>query len=347
MIESIRDFSGPLAGFPLTRTGPSNAEWRRSSAAPLASCTNVARIRYSVIGSNSDAEFPYVDGIPSLRDAIDLARIYPGIYHDGAATHILREVTRRAEGARFFTGLTHRWRAFPDGQIELLLHYSRHRRDSTRVGLYGWQNCIGSPPPLRGATTFDSGKPLGAELSDLRGIAHRIGYMKAAEALRSLHAVTWRSEFQNRQGADAKIPVDVSIDAAIRPVCDALNRIPGVRTLWSCGGHALRRSRPYVVFEAPEAFALKINRMLWLERHITLTYRWNMTANFKDSGELQWLIEAPGIPRGHYWPIARRRIDAELLTLASLISEVHSRGADVVDGDRDSAIDASIPGERR
>ncbi len=77
MIESIRDFSGPLAGFPLTRTGPSNAEWRSSSAAPLASCTNVARIRYSVIGSNSDAEFPYVDGIPSLRDAIDLARIYP------------------------------------------------------------------------------------------------------------------------------------------------------------------------------------------------------------------------------------------------------------------------------
>lgn len=43
----------------------------------------------------------------------------------------------------------------------------------------------------------------------------------------------------------------VSIDAGIAPLVLAMNKLPGVRTLWSCEGHpysALER-RPYVVFE--------------------------------------------------------------------------------------------------
>lgn len=112
------------------------------------------------------------------------------------------------------------------------------------------------------------------------------------------------------------------IEPKIRPVCDALNAITAVRTLWSCEGHAFRPSRPYVVFEAPEATALQIHRMIG-DGHAggALTYWWRMTANFRDSGKLQWLIEAPTIPGWHYLPIARRKVDDELLTFASLLND--------------------------
>lgn len=112
------------------------------------------------------------------------------------------------------------------------------------------------------------------------------------------------------------------IEPKIRPVCDALNAISDVHTLWSCEGHASRPSRPYVVFEAPETIALQIHRMIG-DGHAggALNYWWNMTANFRDNGQLQWLIEAPTIPGWHYLPIARRRIDAELRTFASLLND--------------------------
>lgn len=114
------------------------------------------------------------------------------------------------------------------------------------------------------------------------------------------------------------------IEPKILPVCDALNAIPGVRTLWSCDGHATRPSRPYVVFESSEAFAFQVHQLLESEMdHGTLRYWWRLTANFRRSGGLQWLVEAPTIPTWHYWPIARRKIDAELLALASLFSSIH------------------------
>ncbi|WP_425953061.1 hypothetical protein [Ralstonia pseudosolanacearum] len=112
------------------------------------------------------------------------------------------------------------------------------------------------------------------------------------------------------------------IEPKIRPVCDALNRVAGVRTLWSCEGHAFRPSRPYVVFEAPESIALQVHRMIG-DGHAggKLHYWWNMTANFRENGELQWLIEAPAIPSWHYLPIVRQRIDAELLAFAALLKD--------------------------
>lgn len=112
------------------------------------------------------------------------------------------------------------------------------------------------------------------------------------------------------------------IEPKIRPVCDALNSIVGVRTLWSCEGHAFRPSRPYVVFEASESFALQVHRLIG-DGHAggRLTYWWNMTANFGENAQLQWLIEAASIPRWHYLPIVRQRIDTELLTFAALIND--------------------------
>lgn len=113
------------------------------------------------------------------------------------------------------------------------------------------------------------------------------------------------------------------IEPRIRPMCDALNRIAGVRTLWSCEGHASRPSRPYVVFEAPKSTALRVHQMIG-DGHAggRLKYWWRMTANFRDSGQLQWLIEAPSIPGWHYLPLARIRIDAELLAFAKLLDGI-------------------------
>lgn len=103
-------------------------------------------------------------------------------------------------------------------------------------------------------------------------------------------------------------------------MCDALNALPGVRTLWSCEGHALRPSRPYVVFEATMDLALQVQRMLHAENERgTLRYWWRQTANFQESGRLQWLIEAPSIPRWHFCPVVRRKVDAELIALATLL----------------------------
>jgi hypothetical protein len=111
------------------------------------------------------------------------------------------------------------------------------------------------------------------------------------------------------------------IEKGIRPVCDALNAISGVRTLWSCEGHPHRPSRPYVVFEAPEIVALGIHRALGLgDGGGTLVYCWWLTANFRDNGQLQWCIEPNcRIPRWRYLPVARRAVDAELLRLAAVI----------------------------
>lgn len=52
-----------------------------------------------------------------------------------------------------------------------------------------------------------------------------------------------------------------------------------------------------------------------------LIYWWRMSANIRHNAERQWLIEAPSISGWHYFPIARRRIDAELRAFAALLNE--------------------------
>lgn len=112
-----------------------------------------------------------------------------------------------------------------------------------------------------------------------------------------------------------------TIERGIRPVCDALNAIPEVRTLWSCQGHPERPSRPYVVFEAPERVALGVHQALGPGHGDgSLRYCWWLNANFRDNGQLQWCIEPNcRVPRWRYLPVARRAIDAELGRLAALI----------------------------
>lgn len=115
--------------------------------------------------------------------------------------------------------------------------------------------------------------------------------------------------------------MDMLIEPGIRPVCDALNRLDDVRTLWSCEGHPFRVSRPYVVFEAPEAVAFRLHKKIHPESvDASLEYCWWLTANFRPDGRLQWCLEPNcNIPRWRYLPFLRRKVDAELVRLAALI----------------------------
>ena len=191
----LSDYTGPLAAFPLERTGPENAYYRGWWERRVVPDDRVFRVEYEISGTNYDPAFPYVSGVPSLKEAITIARLYPGIYPDGSATHVLRRVTRRdieVDPSRKWTGQTHRWRVFPDWAIELLFAFARYGESQSnglrRVGIDQWLGQLPPPPSFRRDRALDNGKPLAAELSDLVYVASRFGYTKAANALRPLVA---------------------------------------------------------------------------------------------------------------------------------------------------------------
>ena len=89
MTAITSEYSGPLATFPLKRTGPSNAQWRRNADIRTEAERQVVLIEYAVRGTNTDTDLPYIDGIPSLRavrPTPSLGKSRPG---------------RRMEGIRF------------------------------------------------------------------------------------------------------------------------------------------------------------------------------------------------------------------------------------------------------
>lgn len=130
------------------------------------------------------------------------------------------------------------------------------------------------------------------------------------------------------EGKDAFI-----IEEGIKPVCDVLNSIPGVKTLWSCEGHPDRPSRPYVSFQSSQAFAHKVHRLLGAVQetgtgraNAKLKYNWWLVAHFNDAGELRYTIE----PNDYRIQLQRRfflfgsqwnkaEMNAELLRMADLL----------------------------
>lgn len=85
---------------------------------------------------------------------------------------------------------------------------------------------------------------------------------------------------------------DGYIEPDIRPVCDVLNAIEDVKTVYSCEGHMSRLSRPFVMFDAPPDIALKIHRLLgYGHGDGTLKLNWCMTSRFQDDGSMRYIIE--------------------------------------------------------
>lgn len=118
------------------------------------------------------------------------------------------------------------------------------------------------------------------------------------------------------------------IEPGVRPLCDALNTLPGVQTLWSCEGHPERPTRPYVTFLSSRetAFALHL-ALVSGAASAGLEFNWWLTAHFDDTGRMRFTIEPndyriPGKP----WPFPRRwnrqGIDRDLQRLADLVTQI-------------------------
>ena len=111
------------------------------------------------------------------------------------------------------------------------------------------------------------------------------------------------------------------IEPSIRPVCDALNCLDGVKTLWSCQGH-YRSPRPFVIFAASQNHAFKISTLLtdWYNEG-QLHFWWNVTGYFCEDGSMQYTIHPNDYRLESEWrylPLVRKHIDCELLRLAQL-----------------------------
>lgn len=128
-------------------------------------------------------------------------------------------------------------------------------------------------------------------------------------------------------GFDKDCPAIIDpIEPGIQPVCDALNSIQCVHTLWSCEGHPERPSRPYVTFIGPQETAFKIHQLLGPENGDKgLKYCWWLVAGFRDDGSMQYTIEPNDyrILEPHRLPFIRRwrktDMELELLRLAQLL----------------------------
>ena len=130
-------------------------------------------------------------------------------------------------------------------------------------------------------------------------------------------------------GFDKSAPaLSAPIEPGILPVCEVLNAIPGIQTLWSCEGHPERQSPPYVTFIGSQETAFQIDQLLsprW--GNGTLKYCWQVVANFRDDGSLQYTIEPNDqrLVRRHCLPIRRwskASMNQELLRLAELIEQM-------------------------
>jgi len=140
------------------------------------------RVTYDVAGTNGRSEYPYISGITSLKEAVAVAKRYPNIYGDGAATHIVRSIEcLHPDSAQTYCsrGATHRWRVFADGYIELLLVY-QWPFARQKSGLMQWRQSL-PLPPFRHVD-----HSLQTELHDLIAVAEQFGYRKAAESVRQL-----------------------------------------------------------------------------------------------------------------------------------------------------------------
>lgn len=120
-------------------------------------------------------------------------------------------------------------------------------------------------------------------------------------------------------GFDLNSPaIKAPIEPGVRPLCDALNALPGVHTLWSCQGHPEDGSRPYATFIAPAETAFAISRAIGPDNQdLGLHFYWNLTATFRDDGTLQYTIEPNDYrvtqPRWGGWLFARRLWDMQTM----------------------------------
>jgi hypothetical protein len=134
-------------------------------------------------------------------------------------------------------------------------------------------------------------------------------------------------------GFDLNAPaINAPIEPGIRPLCDALNALPGVHTLWSCEGHPEDASRPYATFIADAATAFKVHGAIGPDSGKRgLTFCWYLVASFRDDGTMQYTIEPNDyrVSKGtwqRWWSSRRwdqRLMENDLSRLAVLVAQLN------------------------
>lgn len=137
--------------------------------------------------------------------------------------------------------------------------------------------------------------------------------------------------------------MDQTIERKIQPLVDALNALPGVRTIASCEGHFSRISRPYVYFHCPPALAETIAARLHdlNMQDNKLSHWWHLTGMFNGEHRLCFSLEAPGLDhdRGFLnkflnYTVYRKKIDNDLNVLSNAFKNVPN---DPVNGRRENS----------
>lgn len=133
-------------------------------------------------------------------------------------------------------------------------------------------------------------------------------------------------------GFDLACPAILApIEPGIGPLCDALNALAGVHTLWSCEGHADVPARPYVTFIADNETAFKVHLAVGPDHEkLGLKFNWGVDANFRQDGSLQFTIQPNDYRIGqgtwHRWWSAnrwnQRHMNADLMRLAALVATI-------------------------
>ena len=80
-----------------------------------------------------------------------------------------------------------------------------------------------------------------------------------------------------------------NVEPGVQKLCEVLNTIDNVRTLYSCEGHPELPTPPYVMFEAPTHVAFSIHKLLGHGRADgTLTFSWQIESHFNISMDGGW-----------------------------------------------------------
>lgn len=111
------------------------------------------------------------------------------------------------------------------------------------------------------------------------------------------------------------------VELGARPLVDALNAVPGVRTWASCHGHWLDRSMPYVSFHAPQEFAFRLTcELVTFQRR--LIGAWSLEVSFDLEGEMSFCFRRKQDFSFGDWKLSRWVLDYELWKLGRMVRKV-------------------------
>lgn len=122
------------------------------------------------------------------------------------------------------------------------------------------------------------------------------------------------------------------IEPNIKPLCDALNGMSGVRTIASCQGHVFPASPPYVMFDAPVAFAAALEKRLRedsMVRAPRLRVFWEIKGIFDGCYVLRFYLYSPVLAQstGHWFclNLMEQRLKADFLELTAMVRTLSKR----------------------